>query len=344
MMRCVSILYTLLSLGLMGCGGGAQSTSEPAVTAGQAGAESGGSAAGAAANAGSAGSAGAQPQEPQEPVTRRELAYPAPHEGDTSLNTLDLFDPGGVAPRPLVLLVHGGSWVGGDKAGYERDIVPWWLERGYIAAPVNFRLATGIPQGDGVKPRDQARDIASALGWLLSRAEEYHIDPSRVILVGYSSGAHLVALLGTDERLLEEVNVEPESVLASISLDVHAYDVPYALSLMEGSVVEQNIPLIHHLFGEEEAEQLESSPISFVDGWAARSLIISVDAAVDEVGSHGYIVSQCAQRYVEALRAAGHQSETLHDASETHSSLVMGYGQAGDLTTQAIQELIDELP
>ncbi len=342
MIKQFGVICVLFGACLVGCGGGDQSTSESIETEGQAGAEEAGDGAGEA-NAGG-GSAGDQMPQPQEPITRRELAYSAPHDGDTSLNTLDLFDPGGLEPRPLVLLVHGGSWVGGDKGGYESNIVPWWLERGYIAAPVNFRLATGIPQGDGVKPRDQARDIASALGWLLSRAEEYHIDPNRVILVGYSSGAHLVALLGTDERLLEEVNVEPQSVVATISLDVHAYDVPYALSLMEGSVVEQNIPLIQHLFGESQEEQLESSPISYVDGWAARSLIISVDAAVDEVGSHGYIVSQCAQRYVEALRAAGHQSETLHDASETHSTLVMGYGQAGDLTTQAIQTLIDELP
>ena len=303
----------LLGGALLGCGAGSQSDSEGAA-------------------------------HPQEAVTRRGLAYTAPHAGDVALNTLDLFDPGGLAPRPLVLLVHGGSWVGGDKAAYERDIVPWWLERGYIAAPVNFRLATGLPQGDGVKPRDQARDVASALGWLLSRADEYHIDPTRVVLLGYSSGAHLVALLGTDERLLQEASVDVQSVRAAISLDVHAYDVPYALSLMAGSVVEQNIPLIEHLFGDTAEEQLESSPIHYVEGWAARSLVISVDAAVDEVGSHGYIVSRCAQRYVEALRAAGHQSHTLHDASETHSSLVMGYGQAGDLTTQAIQELIDELP
>lgn len=285
-----------------------------------------------------------QAPEAQAPVTRRELAYSPPHDGDTSLNTLDLFDPGGIAPRPLVLLVHGGSWVGGDKAGFEGDVVPWWLARGYIAAPVNFRLATGISQGHEVKPRDQARDIASALGWLLSNANSYHIDASRVILLGYSSGAHLVALLGTDERLLREADVDPSSILASISLDVHVYDVPYALSLMEGSVVEQNIPLIEHLFGATEAEQLEASPIHYVDDWAARSLIISVDASVDEVGSHGYIVAQCANRYVDALRAAGHPSETLHDASETHASLVMGFGQPGDLTTQAIQELLDDLP
>ena len=39
--------------------------------------------------------------------------------------------------------------------------------------------------------------------------------------------------------------------------------------------------------------------------------------------------SKTAQRYIEALRAAGHDAETVHDSSETHSSLVMGFGDAG---------------
>ena len=49
-----------------------------------------------------------------------------------------------------------------------------------------------------------------------------------VVLVGYSSGAHLVALLGADGQYLEEAGLEETVLKATISLDVHVYDVPYA--------------------------------------------------------------------------------------------------------------------
>ncbi len=124
---------------------------------------------------------------------------------------------------------------------------------------------------------------------------------------------------------------------------MHAYDVPYALQLMVGSVVEQNMPLIRHLFGETEEEQFEASPIQYVDGWAAQSLIVSVDEDPNVEGTHGYIVSKTAQHYVAALQDAGHQAETLHDASETHSTLVQGFGLPGDLTTDAIETLLSTL-
>ena len=274
----------------------------------------------------------------------RDLAYPPPSGVTSNLATLDLFRRDDGQVRPLVLLVHGGSWAGGDKAGFEVKFAPWWIDRGYVAAPVNFRLASMRGVTPVVKPQDQARDIAAALAWLLSNAQTYGIATEKVVLVGYSSGAHLVALLGTDERYLREAGVDETKVVASISLDVHVYDVPYALGLMVGSVVERNIPIIRHLFGQTEAEQLTGSPINYLDGWAASAFIVSVDQDPMAPGTHGYIVSQAAQRYVTALRAAGHKADTLHESAKTHSELVNEFGDPGDTISSAIETYLTTLP
>ena len=178
----------------------------------------------------------------------------------------------------------------------------------------------------------------------MDNAERYHIASQGILLVGYSSGAHLVALLGTDERYLESAGVQPSQIAASISLDVHAYDVPFALTLMVDSVVEQNMPIIRHLFGETEAEQLSGSPINFIADWAAPALVVSTDEDPSLEGSYGYIVSQAGNRYVQALLENGHIARHLHDASETHSSLVAGFGADGDLTTEAIINFLEQLP
>ena len=281
-------------------------------------------------------------------LTFTDLAYDLPDGVDDSLATLDLFRPDDAARRPLVVLVHGGSWVSGDKSGFSEsapDFVPWWIDRGYVVAAVNFRLATPLGQPQLVVPADQASDVAHAVASLLAEAAVHHIEASApVTLIGYSSGAHLVALLGADGRIVEAAGLDPDRVAATVSLDVHVYDVPFALDLMVGSVVEDNMPLIRHLFGETEEQQLESSPIAHLDGHVAPAMLVSVDASTSEVGSHGYIVDQAARHYAAALGDAGHEAQTFHDESEDHAGLAMGFGAEGDAVTAAVGAFLDALP
>jgi arylformamidase len=279
--------------------------------------------------------------------TLLDLAYDPPPGVEGALATLDLVRCRDATPRPLALLVHGGSWVGGDKANFRTsapDFIPWWLERGYVVAAVNFRLASPVGESLGVGPMDQVRDIAHALAWLDDHADLYGIDPRRTIAVGYSSGAHLVALLGADGRYLSEVGLPEEHVTATVSLDVHAYDVPFALELMVGSVVENNIPLIEHLFGDTLTEQLEASPIAYLEGYVAPAVLVSAQPSPTEPGTHGYIVSQAAAHYAEALVAAGHTAVTHHDSDESHASLATGFGAIGDGVTEAVGSFLDTLP
>ena len=275
----------------------------------------------------------------------RDLEYTVPADVDTSLARLDIHQVAGSEPQPLVVLIHGGSWVGGDKANFAQsapDFIPWWLARGYTVAAVNFRLASPVSQPLTVSPKDQASDIAHALAWLHARADEYSLSTEGTVLVGYSSGAHLVALLGADGSYAEAAGLSEQSISATVSLDVHAYDVPYALSLMVDSDVEDNMRLITHLFGDTEADQLSASPIAFTEGWVAPALLVSVGPNPDRPGTHGYIVDQSAAHYAAALRAAGHAATTFHDPSESHESLAMGFGADGDAATQQVEMFLSE--
>ncbi len=281
---------------------------------------------------------------PVAPVTELDLPYPPPPGGDAAMSLLDLYHQPDGEPRRLLVFVHGGSWVGGDKGNLAlaEDLVPWFLERGFVVAAPNFRLASPPAEGHAVTYAEQATDVAYALAWLRDHGADYGVTEPGAVLLGYSSGAHLVALLAADERYLASAGLSHGDLAGAISFDVHAYDVPYALQLMEGSVVENNIPLIEHLFGDTEEQQRIGSPSTYVAGTAVPpSLLVSAEPSA-EVGSHGYITAQATQAHAARLQAAGREATWVHYDGETHSSLVMDFGQPGDGPTAAVEDFLGE--
>lgn len=138
-------------------------------------------------------------------VTRAEAVAPATirvfdnlkyGEADGEPLLLDLCEPAHVVTPtvsrwPAVILVHGGSWMHGDKSGW-RGICRWMASEGFVAAAVDYRLAPEHVFPAGID------DLETAVRWLKSprRAVEYSIDPAHVGAFGGSAGGNLVSLLG----------------------------------------------------------------------------------------------------------------------------------------------------
>jgi len=274
----------------------------------------------------------------------RDVLYQEAVSWDDALARLDVYyRDDGVERRPLVF-VHGGSWVGGDKSNLDEteQFVPWFLEQGYAVIAPNFRLASA-QEPQEVTWRDQVADLSAALGWVDANRTPYGLDTSDPVLVGFSSGAHLVAVLGTDERHLAGAGLGLDHLAGVVSLDVHAYDVPLALSLMVGSEIEDNIPLIEFLFGTDLGEQQEASPVSYLDAAALPpTLVVSADPS-DETTSKGYIARTCSAAYVDARLDAGHAATHLHYDDKTHSGLVLGLGYEGEPLTAALEDFLGGL-
>ncbi len=109
--------------------------------------------------------------------------------GERSLK-LDLYIPPHDKGKrlPLVVWVHGGAWISGDKA---TPRAPRELGDRYIVASINYRLSK-----EATFPA-QIYDCKAAIRWLRANADQYDIDPDRIGAWGGSAGGHLVALLGT---------------------------------------------------------------------------------------------------------------------------------------------------
>jgi acetyl esterase/lipase len=149
------------------------------------------------------------------PVERIEaVAYHGGPETDCQDRRLDLYLPRGRSGYPLVLIVHGGGWVMGDKncCGLYPSIGHFFASHGIGAAIINYRLSPGV------KHPSHVRDVARAFAWLREHAAHHGANPNQIFLVGHSAGGHLVSLLATDESYLRDEGLTTRDVRGVIAL------------------------------------------------------------------------------------------------------------------------------
>ncbi|MDY0011373.1 MAG: alpha/beta hydrolase [Rhodocyclaceae bacterium] len=125
----------------------------------------------------------------------------------------DVYLPAQAQAAPIILMVHGGAWRFGSKSrgGVVEHKVARWVAQGFILVSTDYRL---LPEA---APAEQARDVARALATVRARAAGWGGDPDRVVLMGHSAGAHLVALLAASPRT-------SPGVVGTVLLDSAALD------------------------------------------------------------------------------------------------------------------------
>lgn len=110
---------------------------------------------------------------------------------DSERQRLDFWKAESDAPTPVVLMIHGGGWVNGDKSGYARSAtLKPFLDQGISVAAINYRfIAQAMEQN--VEPPVKAclEDAARALQTIRSKAKEWNVDPDRIGATGSSAGA-----------------------------------------------------------------------------------------------------------------------------------------------------------
>ena len=146
--------------------------------------------------------------------------------GPDKLQELDFY-PAATGNRraPLVIFVHGGGWKRGSK---DNATGPWkaphYTGLGYAYASINYRL---VPDAT---VEQQGADVAGSVRYLIDNAARLGFDPSRIVIMGHSAGAHLVALVGTDESYLKSVGLSFAALDGVVPIDGAAYDVAKQMS------------------------------------------------------------------------------------------------------------------
>ena len=215
---------------------------------------------------------------PPEVRVERDVAY-----GGDAAQRLDAYYPDGAHAAPLILFVHGGGWRRGDKAMPRmiRHKMPHWTGRGAVFVSANHRL---LPQAG---PLAQAEDVASALAFVQREAERWGADPGRVVVMGHSAGAHLVALLTADAGMAARHGAQPW--LATVALDTAALNVEEVMS-------RPHYGFYDPVFGADARFWREASPMHRLTAKPAAPMLLVCSSDRDD---------SCAAAHAFAAKASG---------------------------------------
>ena len=161
------------------------------------------------------------PAAPAGVVIEQDLEYLDPGRAER----LDLYRPAerlGDGKRfGGIVMIHGGGWVGGDKAApREFNIGTTLAKAGYICVSLNYMME------EGRRWPTNLHDCKNGVRFLRKHAEKYHVDSDRIGVIGGSAGGHLALIVAytTDVPTLEPTSPYP-GVSSRVGAVVNLYGI-----------------------------------------------------------------------------------------------------------------------
>lgn len=121
-----------------------------------------------------------------------------PYATNSESQKLDVYLPENIKDSlPVIVAIHGGAFMFGDKA--DMQVIPMLegIKRGYAVVSINYRLS------DESKFPTQINDVKTAIRWIKANASKYHFNPNKIAVWGGSAGGNLASLAGTSGNVKE---------------------------------------------------------------------------------------------------------------------------------------------
>ncbi len=231
--------------------------------------------------------------------------------------TLSVFDTANATSAPIIVMVHSAAWQIGDKDNDKVVInkLNYWGAEGYLFISINYPM---IP--DGVAPDAQADAVAAALTYIQQNAAVWGGDATRMVVMGHSAGAHLVALVSATRDT--HSNLAPWE--ATILLDTAAYDIKAVMESSPSRLYEQ-------AFGNDAAYWLATSPPFQLKEASEPHFVVCSSNRAPHICNN-------AEAYTDALTSFG-TSATLYKVALSHEAINSELGLESDYTT-AVDDFI----
>jgi acetyl esterase/lipase len=258
-------------------------------------------------------------QSPRDGVeVTREIAY-GPHPRQR----LDVYRPGRHGTkRAAVLFVHGGAFLDGHRNRTDMvysNVTNYFAQHGVVGINVGYRL------GGDIGYPGATEDVANALRWTQTHADEFGIDLSRLFLMGHSAGAAHTASYAYDKRL------QPA--------DGHGLAGHIVLS---GRVRAENLPenpnaeKVARYYGTSDAVQLNDlSPVTHVDGHSVPTFVAWGEYENPLIDVH------CAELVSRLSQAKRRSPPMVWLRGHNHTSTMAHIGTSEELLGLSMLDFID---
>ncbi|GAA4304814.1 alpha/beta hydrolase [Compostibacter hankyongensis] len=140
---------------------------------------------------------------------------------------LEVFTPSfprGSGGYPVIILFHGGGWVGGKRQSMEQEC-RYFAGRGMVAVTASYRFMDRKAQGIAGTKEICLRDAKSAIRWVRSHAAMLGIDTAKVVLGGGSAGGHLATMAALDRRVNDP---QDDTTISTRALALVLYNPAYS--------------------------------------------------------------------------------------------------------------------
>jgi acetyl esterase/lipase len=293
---------------------------------------------------------------PAKPAAIRET-FNIRYHHESPRQVLDVFSPADVGSKksPVVVFVHGGTWMVGDKDfyGINRGAGRMLARSGCVAVLPNYRLSPSV------RHPEHARDVARAIAWAVKNAEKHGGDPGRIILAGHSAGGHLVSLVASDPSYLEDpalglgekgrraikgviglsgVYRIPDAAefakIAEVVVDHWKSSPPGSLTSLAAPVLGMASPVLNPflvVFGPTQEAREKASPVRHVRKGLPPFLLLYAEyepPTVDEMS----------REYARALLGRGVPAELKYVAGASHRGFVRHlHDESGDTAKRVLE-------
>lgn len=226
------------------------------------------------------------------------------------------------AKRPCVIVVHGGSWAGGDSKQLP-ELNSYLAQHGYNVAAINYRLA---PKWQTPAP---VEDIHAAMAYCRQHADELHIDTNKFVLLGRSAGSQ-IALLATytmhDPALKGVIDFYGPSDM------VWGYSIPSNPLIMDSRKVMDDY--VGGTYSQVPQKYFNCSPVEFVSKTSVPTLMIH--------GMNDVLVSpEHCRRLIKKLKPNGVKYYWLQIPWATHGFDYNLNGPGGQLSTYVVETFLN---
>jgi acetyl esterase/lipase len=286
------------------------------------------------------------------------VAYYQGKGADAWRHRLDLFLPKGQRHYPVLVFLHGGAWMIGDKSciGLYSAVGRFFARHGVGAVLPNYRLSPLVRHPEHI------RDVARAFAWTKRHIADYGGDPDRLFIGGHSAGGHLAALLATDDTYLEAEGLTTADIKGAIAVS-GVYRIPpgtvdvtlggtgpdafrlAALLTLPGSGGKTTPGLLDRLaipisldfygpaFGPDPEVRADASPLTHVRPGLPPFLIFSAE---DDLPT----LAGMATRFHHALRESGCDARLVKVCGRNHNTIMFRATEPDDPVAREALEFI----